>query len=346
MFRILLFSVFFPMLLVGQTVSENPICYGKPIVLEASFLTGGAAGPSSTFQWENFSGSWESNERNPIILPKDTNYFPNSGYASDRFYLSVQYAPPQGGFSGGRVTVVIRAKHNVTPVITPAACEGTSNGSINLAVSGGSPPFSYYWRDGATTKDRINVAPGTYILDSIVDDKGCKAFTWFTCETGLTITPQSYTVGTISNFNVTTETQSALCEEYCNGWARVNPSGGSPPYTYLWSNGQTSQQINNLCSGEYSVTATDATACTIIKTATVATNYTPFDVIVKKIDLKCSIDNNGAIYLNPDRYGVYTYLWEDGYTNRIRQNLTAGDYSITITDSCGEVVEKVVTILE
>ncbi len=129
------------------------------------------------------------------------------------------------------------------------------------------------------------------------------------------------------NFN-----PSAFPEGYCNGMVEVGVNGGTPNYTYEWSNGRTTQQINDLCAGDYTVTVTDANGC-----------QTNFTTTVKDVDLHLVVDNlthvtcqglnNGSITVHMTGGNApYTYLWETGVTTQTISNLQAGTYSLTVTD--------------
>ena len=112
----------------SQTVAKTPLCYGEPIQLLCNY-TQGCTNQAATFHWENFSGSWTSANQDPWVFAPgslwDPTFSPGNGqtysfygpggicngegYATDKFYLSIQFAPPPGGFFGGRVTVTVLA---------------------------------------------------------------------------------------------------------------------------------------------------------------------------------------------------------------------------------------------
>ena len=98
----------------SQYASPNPVCYGTPINLFCNLT--GCEVPGATFAWHNTSGSWTSNEANPVILPGSV------GYATDRFYLEVRYSPPPGGFSGGSVFVTVNTPPALTITPSQAIC--------------------------------------------------------------------------------------------------------------------------------------------------------------------------------------------------------------------------------
>lgn len=322
----------------GQTVTLNPLCYGQPIALNCSFTTGGCGGMQSTYHWENYSGSWTKHN-----IPNPTIYVGDVGYASDKFYLSIQYDPPDGGFSAGRVTVVVYPQIIITPTITPATCLGVNDGAISLSVSGGSFPYTYLWDDGVTTKNRTGLAPGDRSL-LVTDSKGCKQTIVVGCD-GLSYTSTIYTVPSISPFVTTISTIDGPCSGECLGMVEANPTGGTEPYTYLWSNGATTVSVDSLCAGIYTVTITDANNCLAIQTDTVASTIESFDVAITKNDLRCRLQGSGSIYLWPNQIGTYTYLWSDGNTNRVRQGLSTGTYAVTVTNHCGVEVNKSIQIM-
>jgi len=143
---------------------------------------------------------------------------------------------------------------------TDITCNGLTNGTANITVSGGAPSFNYLWSDGNTTQNRTGLATGSYVV-TVTDAVGC------TTTSGLTIsqpallsvllqaTPPSCPPGATPPFNA-------------DGAITLTVSGGTPPYTYLWDNGATTQNRTNLGVGTYSVTVTDAKGCQNIKSAT------------------------------------------------------------------------------
>lgn len=146
-----------------------------------------------------------------------------------------------------------------------------------------------------------------------------------------TFTPASgpLTVTQVSKTNVT-------CKGAATGTATVNASGGSGcSYTYAWSNGQTGQIATGLAAGTYSVTATcgastGSTSVTITEPATALTSTATGST------LACVGGNNGTVSASASGgSGTYTYLWSNNQTGATQNNLSAGNYNVTITDSNG-----------
>ncbi len=150
---------------------------------------------------------------------------------------------------------------NITGIKQNTGCGTTCTGSIQLTVTGGTAPYTYAWSNGATTQNITNLCAGTFTVE-VTDASGCSNTEQFTIQAsgGLTITPAS-----------TNET----CTQACDGMAGVTVNGGTAPYTYAWSNGQTTQGITNLCPNTYTVQATDATGCTQDLSITIAAGTSP-----------------------------------------------------------------------
>ncbi len=134
-----------------------------------------------------------------------------------------------------------------TPVISNVSCFGLNNGSITETASGGNGNFSYTWNIGGPGSTINNLAPNTYIVTAS-DLNSC------TADTALTITQPLQLQLTDTVNNVT-------CFGLNNGSIRIGITGGTPPYTFAWSNNAVTEDIANLAQGNYSVTATDSNNC-------------------------------------------------------------------------------------
>ena len=126
------------------------------------------------------------------------------------------------------------------------------------------------------------------------------------------------------------------CYGGANGMAAVAASGGTPPYTYLWSNGMTTANVGNLAIGNYTVTVTDANGCTTVCQAVVnqSTDLIFGQPIIN--DATCSDACDGSATVNVSG-GIppYAYLWSDGQTTQTATGLCQGTYAVTIVDSGG-----------
>jgi len=203
-------------------------------------------------------------------------------------------------------------------------CYGDSTGAIASDVTGGTPPFSYTWTSyGGNNANASNLVAGTYTL--IIRD-------FNTC-----ILSETTTITQPTKIEAETDSVNSTCGDV-NGQASVNVTGGTSPYTYLWTSGGTASVENNLPSGNHSVTITDATGC--IKVAEVIVNNIngPSAVIFSTENVSCYGGSDGeATVSESGGTGPYTYSWNTTpmQTTPTAVNLSAGIYTVTVTDANG-----------
>ena len=163
--------------------------------------------------------------------------------------------------SGYTGTAPTSATQVLTEVMAPAAplavsgtatdvtgCFGNSNGTIIIAVSGGTPGYAYLWSNGATTVNLAGVPAGTFTV--VVTDATMATATG------------SWTVNQPAEIILTAVAANANCPSISDGSIDLSVSGGTPAFGYAWSNGATTQDIGGLAAGTYTVTVTDANGCT------------------------------------------------------------------------------------
>jgi len=203
---------------------------------------------------------------------------------------------------------------------TNVTCAGFNNGTATANPSGGWAPYTYLWSNGATTQTITGLAPGQYCVTATdIDDATAE---------GCIIITEPPALG------VTVSCQSQICGNVPDGEAAAVPNGGTPPYTYLWSNGQITPQITGLVEGTYTVTITDANGCTVADSCYVGfwdEGIWLMDSIYQQIT--CFGANDGWIHVSVmSGIGPYTYLWSNGHTTEDNTNLGPGTYSVTVTD--------------
>jgi len=139
-----------------------------------------------------------------------------------------------------------------TAAVTNVSCAGASTGSITITPSGGVGPYTYAWTGSTNTTATLSGVPAGSYAVTITDANNCSANVSQTVtETGTPIT----ITGVVNN---------------PNGFVNITPNGGTPPYTYAWSNGATTQDIFGASSGTYTVVVTDANDCNSTETFTVS----------------------------------------------------------------------------
>lgn len=197
---------------------------------------------------------------------------------------------------------------------------------VSTSVSGGTAPYTYLWSNSATTSALTNVAAGTYTV-TVTDANGC------TGVAVVVVAPVNCEVKFGANY------VNPTCG-YCNGSITLFVHAGTAPYSYQWSNGKTSKNNQNACSGVYTVTVTDANGCTVTGTF-LLTGPQKINVAVA-VD-SCIATCKGKLTANPSN-GVtpYTYLWSTGATTKKITNLCNGTYTVTVTDAngCTRTVKK------
>ena len=210
---------------------------------------------------------------------------------------------------------------------TPVSCAGGSDGSATVFTSGGIQPYSYNWSNGDTDSLATNLNASSLYVVTITDANGC-------------FIVDSITVTEPTALAATLNVDSALCKNGSDGQIQVITTGGTFPYTYQWganANNQNTALATGLRAGSYTVTITDFRGCTLLQTAQV---FEPASALTATIifqqDPSCNGGSNGSMEV--DALGAtpnYTYRWSDGQTTSLATGLTAGAYTVTITDANG-----------
>jgi hypothetical protein len=211
----------------------------------------------------------------------------------------------------------------VSGSISDVTCANESNGSILLSVNGGSSDYTYLWSNGVTSKDLVNISGGSYDV-TITDFNGCT-------------TTESYNVNEPSGIIAASGMVSDVkCAGESNGSIVLSVSGGSGDYSYLWSNGTTSKDLNGVSGGSYEVTITDIKGCTTAESYVVNEPSGAIAASGVVSDVACAGESNGSIVLSVSGgSGDYSYLWSNGATSKDLANVSGGSYDVTISDMNG-----------
>ena len=138
------------------------------------------------------------------------------------------------------------------------ACTGTASGSASVAASGGTQPYTFKWSTGATSPGISGLTAGAYSV-SVTDASGC-------------LVVESVTISQPTFLLLSTSASPEAAPGSGNGAINLTPSGGTPPYSYQWSNGAITQDLNGIEGGSYTVTVTDDNGCKKTVSATVASD--------------------------------------------------------------------------
>ncbi|MEL6635565.1 MAG: hypothetical protein AAFW73_13915 [Bacteroidota bacterium] len=309
-----------PDLLVQNGITaEDASCLANDGSIDVNFIGGT---PGYTYSWTSSTGPFTSGQQNISNLePGD--------YQLVVTDLNGCSASVQG-------TIGVPTPPTATATPTAVRCFGESNGSINVVVNGANGAVIYNWDDGSIgdTPNPSGLPAGTYQV-TVVDDEFCEAVAMVMVEEPPLLDAQTFSA------------TAASCNGDSDGSAVVTVMGGTPGYTYLWSNGAMIPDPVDLPAGTYSVVITDANGCTDETSATITE---PAVLVVDPTvsPTRCANENNGSIILlTSGGNGGYDYDWTDDQYDGLSDlsNLPAGTYTVVVSDGegCSETIVSEVT---
>jgi hypothetical protein len=287
----------------------------SPSTLHAYF-TGGT--PPFAVQWTNMS--------------TNTNYNNNPAYVSNGIYSVV--ATDAAGcklatstFSGG---IFVQSSSNINVSISgsPANC---TNGTATVTATGGTTPYTYLWNNNATSQSLSGLTMGSYNC-IVTDNIGCQKTAYYYVSQAVTINHNK----TITN---------ATCLQN-NGAVTSFVSGGTPPYTFLWTNAATTQNLTGIGAGNYNVQITDANGCIGFGWANVAAT-TPISVTYTTGASSCTLATGSATLASTGGASPYSVIWytfPSNSTGNVISGKPPGNYSFKVTDANGCIQTGAATI--
>ncbi len=307
----------------AQLIAFPPITHSKT---GTNALCGSSNGSATAIVSSGGNAPFIYSWSNGVVTsPISATSYTINALAGGKYKFTIQDA--KGCKAQDSITVVSSPALNISIARVNATC-GNNNGSISTSIISGTANYSYVWSDGATSQNRTNLAPGTYNV-TVTDSNGCIA-------TGGAVVTMN------SSPSLTTTKANATCGNN-NGSISTNVTGAKPPILYSWSNGQTTNFINNLAPGVYTVTITDSLGCqktardTILQPA--FTNFT--DSIVQTT---CNLSNGKLFIKNIVGASPVSITWSDGNSSATRTSLTAGNYTVLVQDGNGCQRTKTFTI--
>jgi len=215
---------------------------------------------------------------------------------------------------------------SATPTLVHNSCNGSNNGTAQIFPSGGTSPYALdlFPNSGAFNgaDTYTNLPANTYTV-TLKDANNC------------TVT-DNFTITEPAAIAITSTVNTAYCGKPDGSITINSVNGGTAPYTYSWSNGSTSQNLNTVVSGTYTLTITDSKNCVFSEAFTVPDTPGP-TVSFTATDPTCFNGTNGSIVATPTTAGSYTYAWSDltGQTsaNSTFSNIGIGTYTLVLTDN-------------
>ena len=305
-------NIYQPALPVSVTATITPIsCFGYQDGAISVVVSGGV--PSYALSW--------SNNQNTFLVDSLVAGF----YALQ--VLDFNGCTSQWNFNVSQPTTPLLL--SVAP--TPASCYNGNNGTVDLTPTGGTAPYTYLWNNGATTQDLNSLLAGSYSV-VVSDTNGCQATISATI-----LQPQPFSSSaTLQNIN---------CYSQNTGAIDLSVVGGTAPYTYLWNNAATTQDLNNLLAASYSVSITDANTCVITNTFNLSQPLIPTTLSLQLTQPSCFAASDGSIDLSVSSGNAsLSYLWNNNQTTQDINNIPSGFYSVSVTDNLG-CVDTISTFL-
>lgn len=315
-----------------QFTTSNILCTGEHLFVTYT----GNASQNATYNW-NFNGA-------TIISGTGQGQYEITWFTPGTYNVSLNSVSENGCTSSSPSTnqIIVPASILFNSIITnQTSCFGVCDGSATINCSGGTLPYYYSWTpsnsDGQVSNNITNLCSGNYII-TVYDSNNCASVDSFTV-----IQPNEITyIKDITN---------VTCNGYSNGAATLLASQGTPPYNYVWSNGTNGNSINNVISGNYLFTITDASGC---KTNGTLQITQPTKLVVLGEDVKVCIGQSATV--NVTAFGgtyPYNFYWTSSqHVNHTGSSLTFNptgttNFDIYATDAnnCTSLIKTITVSL-
>lgn len=295
---------------INSVLENNPSCAGADNGL-LSIMTLGGMTPY-TFNWSNSVTSFANfNLSDGIYTVTITDG--NDCVLQDSFTLEAPVAV------------------SVDYASTETSCLGGTDGELTLSQESlvGNAPFAFSWNNGASTENLESVSDGIYSV-TVTDADNCQFV-------------DTLEVSALQPISLTKAIDQPNCNGATTGRITLNAFGGMPFYDYAWSNGLSTETIENLPAGNYTVTVTAADGCYRIEENIEIIEPAAIDFQVVSIDsIVCAGTSTGQINLNvTGGLAPYNFTWNgNGGIQEDLNNIPAGNYVLDVTDSNGCTVES------
>lgn len=293
---------------------QHVSCFGQNNGSVSANVTGGS--PPYTFVWN----------------PPNLNVGTLLNVSNGTYQLTV--TDSKGCTSTAQAQVNAPQEIQIQSSSSPSIC-GTNTGSINVQVTGGNPPYTYYWLPGNyTSQNIINLGAGVYQL-TVTDASNCT----------------KVAVVNVNDIGAPTITLSNIKHVSCfggnDGSLTVTVTGGAEPYQFMWSPyGGNNSTANGLSAGIFSISVLDANGCVASFVAPEITQPPAIQIFSSVTDVTCNGTSNGQASVQVlGGTPPYQYLWQPGnYTLPTIINLTQGTYYLTVTDNNGCTETHFITV--
>ncbi len=307
-------------LTVEITADHDYIALNEPLALGSNV----SGGTNLTYNWTATGGNF------------DDSTIPNPVYTAgtiDTFNVLLTVTDESG--CEGKDTFTVRIGECnliILGTIQDASCSGIGDGSINVTVQNSEGIVNYNWDNGiGNTAFPTGLSPGIYGVT--ISDLECSD-------------TASFSVGEGGTLQLNANAKSPNCVGGSDGQILIIPNNGTSPFTYSWSdNLPDSFLVQNLSAGDYTVTVTDDSGCSVVQTITVD-DPTPITLMINVTDADCGENNGSASVTASGGLPDYTYNWSDSNNQQTATatNLGSGNYVVTVMDSQGCTAIENITI--
>lgn len=312
--------------------TDSVLCSGEYIHL----LTSGSA--NTKFRWYSNSS--------PILSYSAPNYYFVEGYD--------YYSAWAGAYSALIIDTLTgcTSMSNVIDVsvidlplvhidqLSSVLCFGDMNASLEATGLNTSGPYSYLWSNGTATSLNTGLTAGVYVV-TVTDSFGCSSDSAYIISQPTALNPVLYSPVNTRGYNVS-----------CSGASDALVSvvaGGTSPYSYVWSNGESGAFIDSLAIGSYSLVLTDANGC--VDSADISLSEPPAlqltlssTIYAGGYSMRCSDTPDSVLAVASGGTGPFTFLWSDNQTTAWADSLLPGTYYVTAADSEGCTVSASYTV--
>jgi hypothetical protein len=246
---------------------------------------------------------------------------------------SVNITDLNGCLTSDVVTITEPAPMTASLASTPVSCMVGSNGTATVNASGGTLPYTYNWSpSGGTTAVATNLTEDTYTI-TLMDSCGATII-------------DSVVVGGPSSMSIGLAGADISCNGFNDGSIDLTVLNGTAPINYLWSNGDTTEDISGLSPGMYTVTVTDSCG-TALSDSLLISEPAPLTTSISSVNATCNGQGDGtASVAVAGGTAPYNYTWNNGQFTSTSFALFPGNYSVNVIDFNGCLVTDLVTITE
>lgn len=241
--------------------------------------------------------------------------------ASTSETLSLSVSDELGNVASDDIRIIVTPNPSFELLATNVSCAGGMDGEIDALVSDQSSSLTFNWSAGNTTNEEIlsGLSAGTYTL-TLTNENNCSS-------------SASIIIDQPDALESSAEITNVVCENP-QGEILLAINGGTAPYEYLWSNGDTSSTLSEVGAGAYRVTITDMNGCSLVEQYTIASHDIDFELDFDITENTCSGFNEASIsILNSE--DISAFEWSTGETSSVISDLEAGEYMLNYTTNEG-----------